>query len=136
AVEVVLLDAHLLGHLGDRDAGTRADELERLLGARAAAARPPATPGAAPGARPRSRAAPATAAAARRARRRGRVPDTVEGGRGRLEAVIFVNERPQLLQPRVDLTLLLFQEVGHVPRTVHRGINSSIPARQHAALTV
>ena len=39
AVEVVLLDPHRLGELGDRDPGPRAHELERLLGARAAAAR-------------------------------------------------------------------------------------------------
>ena len=37
AVEVVLLDPHGLGHLGDRDAGARADELEGLLRARARA---------------------------------------------------------------------------------------------------
>src|SRR3954447_4632246 len=47
AVEVVLLDAHRLGHLGDRDAGAGPHELERLLRARPAAARAPA-----PAARP------------------------------------------------------------------------------------
>src|SRR3954469_15417310 len=59
AVEVVLLDAHRLGHLGDRDAGACAHELERLLGARAAAARPPA-----PAARATAGRAPRRAAAA------------------------------------------------------------------------
>src|SRR4051794_27204474 len=54
--------------------------------------------------------------------------DAVERGGRRFEAVIFVNEGPKLLQARVDLTLLLFQEIGHVPGTVHRAINSSIPA--------
>src|SRR3954468_10459778 len=121
AVEVVLLDAHRLGHLGDRDAGARAHELERLLGARAAAARPPAPTARATAGRAPRRAAAAGAGAAgapgRRpaARARGRPPaaDAVERGGRRLEAVIFVNEGAKLLQARVDLTLLLFQEIGH-----------------------
>src|SRR3954452_20327154 len=42
AVEVVLLDPHRLGELGDGDPGAGLDEVERLVGARAAAARPAA----------------------------------------------------------------------------------------------
>src|SRR3954447_14657511 len=123
AVQVVLLDAHRLGHLGDGDAGARPHELERLLGARAAAARPAAPAaaaaaraagGAAGGAGPPRRAAAAGGGAA--ARRRGGPPaaHAVERGGRRLEAVIFVNEGAKLLQACVDLTLLLFQEIGHV----------------------
>src|SRR4051812_49593307 len=41
-IEVVLLDAHLLGDLGDRDAGVVLHQLHRLLAARARAARPAA----------------------------------------------------------------------------------------------
>src|SRR3954470_16979103 len=63
AVEVVLLDPHRLGHLGDRDAGARADELERLLGARAAAAGPSAPPAAGAAAAAAAPAAPGRAAA-------------------------------------------------------------------------
>ena len=44
AVEVVLLDAHRLGDLGDGDARARAHQLERLLGARAAARGRPRRP--------------------------------------------------------------------------------------------
>src|SRR3954469_12414970 len=135
-VEVVLLDAHRLGHLGDRDAGALAHELERLLGARAAAARPPAPAAAAArgaAGRTAARAAPAAcrraSATARGGGRTGTAADAVERAGRRFEAVIFVNEGPKLLQARVDLTLLLFQEIGHVPGTVHRAINSSIPAR-------
>src|SRR5690348_281839 len=51
AVEVVLLDAHLVGELRDGDPGVRADELERLLAARARAARAAASTGAPAGAR-------------------------------------------------------------------------------------
>src|SRR3954454_18516028 len=43
-VEVVLLDAHLLGDLGDRDAGLGPHRVQRLLAARAGTARAPATP--------------------------------------------------------------------------------------------
>src|SRR5215212_3619292 len=39
AIQVVLLDPHRVGELGDGDAGARLDQLERLHGARAAAAR-------------------------------------------------------------------------------------------------
>ena len=46
AVEVVLLDLHRLGELGDGDAGLLAHERQRLLGARAGAARAPALAGA------------------------------------------------------------------------------------------
>src|SRR4051794_38315052 len=125
AVEVVLLDAHRLGHLGNRDAGARAHELERLLRARPAAARAPAPParaaaGPAPG---RAAAAGPARAPGRRAAARARAcacacgrpsaADAVERGSRRLQAVIFVNEGAKLLQARVDLTLLLFQEICH-----------------------
>src|SRR3954465_15383237 len=83
AVQVVLLDAHLLGHLGDRDAWARPDELERLLGACAAAARP-AAPAATVGARGALAAGgPAGAAPAARGRAAALGPaggDAVEGG--------------------------------------------------------
>src|SRR3954447_26013366 len=120
-VEVFLLAPHRLGHLGNRDAGARAHELERLLRPRAAAARPPA-PSARAAARPTAGGAAAAAPGGAPGRRPaacagavGRPPaaDAVERGSGRLEAVIFVNERAKLLQPRVDLTLLLFQEICH-----------------------
>src|SRR4051794_18149380 len=46
AIQVVLLDPHRLGELGDRDAGARFDELQRLHGAGAAATRAAAPAGA------------------------------------------------------------------------------------------
>src|SRR3954454_19506948 len=126
AVQVVLLDAHRLGHLGDGDAGARPHELERLLGARAAAARPAAPAAAARAARGAARAggrARRAPAACRRAaaRRSGGPPaaHAVERGGRRLEAVKFVNEGAKLLQACVDLTLLLFQEIGHVATALY-----------------
>jgi hypothetical protein len=50
--------------------------------------------------------------------------------------VIFVNERAQLLQARGDLTLLLFQEIGHRPGTLPLPINSSIPATRRPGFTI
>ena len=56
AVQVVLLDPHRLGELGDGDAGTRLHQLQRLDGAGAAAARAAAPAGAgAAAAAPRAR---------------------------------------------------------------------------------
>src|SRR5262245_2646235 len=109
AIEVVLLDADRLGDLGDGDPRARANELERLLGTRTAAARTAAPPGAL------TRRAPRAAAAARR---RGRGVACAGGQSlkrrgGGFEPVVFVDERAQLLQPGIDLALLLFQEVGH-----------------------
>src|SRR3954447_13982437 len=130
AVQVVLLDAHRLGHLGDGDAGARPHQLERLLGARAAAARPAAPAAAAPAAAraaggaagcagPAGRAPAAGGGAA--ARRTGGPPaaHAVERGGRRLEAVKFVDEGAKLLQARVDLTLLLLQEIGHVATALY-----------------
>src|SRR4051795_8702501 len=81
---------------------------------RGAPAAPPAARGARAAAPPAARRAGA-GAACRGGRRGRRVADAVERGGRRLEAVKFVNERPQLLQPGVDLALLLFQEIGHRP---------------------
>src|SRR3954468_1833983 len=88
AVEVVLLDAHRLGHLGDRDAGALADELERLLRARAAPTRTPA-PAAAAARAAAGRPAARGASAPRRAARAGSggralAADAVERGGRRL----------------------------------------------------
>src|SRR5215207_7871101 len=89
AVEIVGVYPHRVGQLADRDAGASAHELERLLGARAAAARAAAAP------------------AARGARRAGTaVADAGQRRRRLLQAVVLVDERPKLLQPRLDLATL------------------------------
>src|SRR3954468_2733921 len=98
---VVGLDAHRLRELADGDAGPRADELERLVAAGAAAARAPA-PAAARAARA---AAPARARRARAPPRAGAravaAPgrDARRGRAGGLEPVVLVHEGTQLLQP-------------------------------------
>src|SRR3954466_5902584 len=84
---------------------------------------PPAPPGPAGGAAgcagPARRAPAAGGGAA--ARRTGGPPaaHAVERGGRRLEAVKFVDEGAKLLQARVDLTLLLFQEIGHVATALY-----------------
>src|SRR5688500_6488018 len=101
AVEVVLLDAHLLGHLGDGDAGPRLAQPERLLGTVARALGPAATPGAARGLAGRRGALAA---------RGGAVAVGLHAGqcaRGGLQAVELVDGRPELLQAGVDLCALL-----------------------------
>ena len=137
AVEVVLLDAHLLGDLGDRDAGAGAHELERLLGAGAAAARAPATPGAAACARPRRRAAPATAArCSPRAPARPCVP-TPSRAAAAASRRWYSSTSGRSSFSRASISRFFSSRKSVMcPRTVHRRINSSILARQHAALTV
>src|SRR3954469_15183429 len=49
----------------------------------------------------------------------GAAPQPAERGGRRLEAVKFVDEGAKLLQARVDLTLLLFQEIGHVATALY-----------------
>src|SRR3954471_24056506 len=61
AVQVVLLDPHGLRHLGDGDAGTVADQVKCLIGARPGAARTPAAAAAATGSTAGGSAAGATA---------------------------------------------------------------------------
>src|SRR4051795_9047067 len=78
-----------------------------LGGAGAPPSRPPPTPA--------RRGGAARAARGAGRRRSASLADAVERGGRRLEAVIFVNDRAKLLQPRVDLPLLLFQEIGHCP---------------------
>src|SRR6478752_4737843 len=97
AIEVVLLNVHRLGDFRNGDAGPGADELERLLGARAAAARTSATPGAAAGG-----GAVAPFARGRGGRGAAAGGQAVEGGRRGLEAVELLDERAELLQARVD----------------------------------
>src|SRR6476620_11775756 len=96
AIEVVLLNVHRLGDFRNGDAGPGAYELERLLGARAAAARAAATPGAAGG------HAVAPLARGRRGGRAAAGGHAVEGRGGGLEAVELLDERAELLQARVD----------------------------------
>src|SRR4051812_2869245 len=113
AVQVVLLDAHLLGDLGNRDPGVALDQRERLGAPRAAALRAPAAAGAGAGAafapgRAHARGAPAGAAGAAAVRAAGVY--AVERGGGGLEPLVLVDERPQLLQPRVDLISFLIKE--------------------------
>src|SRR5919197_1111248 len=99
AIEVVLLDADRLRDLGDGDAGARAHELERLLGARAAAARPSAAPGAGRGGAARATSATRGCGGGGGAAA-GRGGHAFERGRGGLEAVELVDEGAQLIQPR------------------------------------
>src|SRR4051812_16347428 len=129
--------------------------LERVPLPRGRPRRPPPSPSPPAALRRRGAPAPATAvsvaarcaataggaAAAPAPRRRGRVRGRARGGghpverrRRGLEALIFVNQRAQLLQPRLDLALLLVQEIGHVTVTVHRPINSSPPATKRVEL--
>ena len=103
AVEVVLLDAHRLGELGDGDARAGLHQLERLDGASARSLRAPAAAGAA--------ALRAGLAGAARGGRGGRgswarSADSGERLLGGLEAVVLVDQRSQLLQPRRDLLTL------------------------------
>src|SRR5436190_1490201 len=104
AVEVVLLDAHLLGHLGDRDPGPGTHELERLTGTCPAPAGTAAAPGAAGSTTCRAWA-----------RRRGapRRGDAVERRRRRLEPLVLLHQRLQLLEALADLALLLVEEIRH-----------------------
>ena len=114
AVQVVLLDAHLLGDLGDRDPGVGGDELERLLGARAAALRTAAALAV------RSAASAwrglgggvggvAVSAAAGR-RRAGGGGETVERRCGGFEPRVLVDQRLELLQALADLAALLIKK--------------------------
>src|SRR4051794_24097925 len=109
SVEVVLLDPHRLGELGDGDPGAGLDEVERLVGAGAAAAR------AAAAAAARALRA-AGARAARSGRRRGGAAVGADAGQrllGRLQALVFLHERTQLLETLRDLLALFLKEVGH-----------------------
>src|SRR4051812_37951883 len=98
AVEVVLLDPHRVGELGDGDPGAGLDEVERLVGAGAAAAR-----AAAAGA---ARALRAAGARAPRSGRRGRglavVADAGQRLLGCLQALVLLHERTQLLETLRD----------------------------------
>src|SRR5205807_10470813 len=110
AVQVVLLDAHLVGELGDGDPGRGLDEVERLRGARAGAPRAPAP--ARPG---RGGGGGAPAPAARRGARRARRPRarSVQRAQRLLETLVLVDRGLEVLQPRCDLLLFLFQEICH-----------------------
>src|SRR5687768_8652228 len=119
-VEVVLLDAHLLGDLRDRDPGLGADERERLGATGARALRPPtATAAAAVALGALGRGLRTRTARGRRAcAPGGSAPegvrrDAVERRRGGLETLILIDERLEFLQPRADLASLLVQEVCH-----------------------
>src|SRR4051812_48833080 len=110
-VEVVLLDPHRLGELGDGDPGAGLDELERLVGAGAAAARAPAAAGA--------RALGAARARAARCRggcRAATVAVAADAGQRlfrRLQAVELVHEWAQLFETLRDLLALFLKEVRH-----------------------
>src|SRR5688572_1069928 len=112
AVEVVLLDAHRLGHLGDADPGAAAHELERLLGTRSRSLWTPAPAGAfrCPGLRSRTR----TGRAAAPRGRGGRRSDARERRSRGLEPVILVDERLQLLEPLTDLPSFVIEKIGHL----------------------
>src|SRR4051794_22789136 len=114
-IQVIGLDAHRLRELADGDAGPRADELERLVAAGAAAARAPA-PAAARAARAAGAAPPAGARAVAATGR-----DARQGRAGGLEPVVLVHEGTQLLQPRVDLLQFFIQKV-HVIRLRSRRV--------------
>src|SRR3954462_4537597 len=64
---------------------------------------------------PRAASAPPRAARGGRRRRGVRaVAHAGQGGARRLEATVLLGQRAKLLQPRVDLTLLVLEEVGHM----------------------
>src|SRR5215213_292021 len=109
AVEVVLLDPHRVSELGNGDPGARLDEVERLVGAGAAAARAAAATAA--------RALRAAGArTARSGRGRGGVAVRADAGQsllGCLHPVVFLDERTQLLETLRDLLALFLKEVGH-----------------------
>jgi len=129
AVEVVLLDAHLRGQLGNRDTRLTLHEGERLGRARAAAfapARASTTGGTAGFARRFRRGsgcrrcfraadrAPRTPRSATPGSRGGgRALHAVERGGRCLQATVLVYERLQLFEPVCDLSALLVKEVGH-----------------------
>ena len=120
AVEVVLLDPHRLGELGDGDARAGAHQLERLQrrGCREPLGRPRRAGAGAP---TRSRARAARGAAARRRAAAGVPPLTpAERALGRLEPLVLLHERLELLQPRLDLLALLLEEVRHPNLTFHK----------------
>lgn len=118
AVEVVLLDPHLLGDLGDGDAGSALHELERLVSTGARATRPaaPAT-GRTRGVtgRPRLRRVRVVLPSARRTLRLDVAPAVaLQDLVGLLELVVLLDERLELLEPLGDLSLRLLQEVRQV----------------------
>jgi hypothetical protein len=83
--------------------GLLADDLQRLVAARAGAARAAGAAGAAAATRERAGTTGAAARGLRAGERLGR----------RLEPVVLVDVRAQFLHARLDLTSLLLQEVSH-----------------------
>jgi len=135
AVEVVLLDAHLGGQLGDRDAGLPGHEGKRL-GASLAGARAPAHSalsswlgarlrcglGCSPGT---GRLALGTTGTARPTARRGCGPRCRRDGsalggpnigqylRGDPQLAVLVDQRPELSQPVIYLMALGIKKISH-----------------------
>src|SRR3954452_15568735 len=107
AVEVVLLDPHRLGELGDGDAGAGLHEVQRLVGAGAAAARAAAAAGA------RALGAAGARAPWRRGGRGGAAVASDAGERllGRLQALVLLHQRAQLLETLRDLLAFFLKEV-------------------------
>jgi hypothetical protein len=135
AVEVVLLDAHLGGQLGDRDAGLPGHEGKRL-GASLAGALAPAhsaqsswlgtrlrcglgcCPGTGRLALGTTRTAWSTArrGCGPRCRRGGSVPGGRNTGQrlgGSLQLAVLVDQRPELSQPVIYLTALGIKKISH-----------------------
>ena len=112
AIEVVLLDAHRLGELGDGDPGAGLHQVERLDGAGAGALGPAAA--AAAGALGAAGAgAPGGRGGGGRCAPRGGGADSGQRLLGGLEAVVLVHERSQLLQALRNLLTLFLEEVRH-----------------------
>src|SRR3954470_15767678 len=115
-IEVVLLDAHLLGDLGDGDARVAADEVQGLLAARARAPRPAALAVARRRPAAARRRAPATGRAGRRALR----ADAVQRRDRGLQTMELVHQWTQLLQTLLHLAPLFVQEIRHEEKTFVR----------------